>query len=154
MREYHMEKTRRRVLAMTRSGAEVAGDMFLQPYGRHGGGPERPIDILNAAESYFPLRGEGGETVLLAKNNIVTVSTDLVEDDDETESAIARPMKVEVALVNGETVEATVMLEVPEDHPRLLDFLNLRKVRFLPFCIAGGRLFINCGMIERVRPVD
>jgi hypothetical protein len=154
MREYHMEKTRRRVLAMTRSGAEVAGDMFLQPYGRYGGGPERPIDILNAAESYFPLRGEGGETVLLAKNNIVTVSTELVEDDDETESAIARPMKVQVALVDGKTIEATVLLEVPQDHPRLLDYLNLRNDRFLPFSNGEGSLFINCGMIERVRPVD
>src|SRR6478672_10859802 len=102
--------------------------MYLQTYGRYGGGSERPIDILNSAEHFFPLGTESGETLLLAKDQVVSVVYDGSDDEEDGRRAITRRVPVEMLLVNGETLTATVLLEVPDDHPRLLDFLNLGRM--------------------------
>jgi hypothetical protein len=154
MTDYHIEKSRRRVTITTRTGDVIPGDMFLQPYARWGGQAERPIDILNAAESFFPLRRDDGEVVLVAKNQVATVACDGTDEEEGTGAAITRRASVEVRLLTGETVSATVLLEVPEDHSRLLDFLNLWKPRFLPLDTVDGKLLVNRGMIERVRALD
>jgi hypothetical protein len=153
--DYHIEKNRRQIVVRTRGGETVAGDMFLQAYGRYGGGAERPIDILNAAEHFFPLRVGNGDTVLIAKDQVVSVSCDVSGgDEDDFEEEITRKVAVEIGLINGESVKATVLLEVPDDHPRLLDFLNLRKMRFLSLGTDDGLLHVNRSMIERVRSLD
>lgn len=136
------------------SGETLAGDMFLQPYGRYGGGAERPMDILNAAERFFPLNHENGEIVLVAKDQVVSVACDSVEGEDDPRTEITRQVALEVRLIHGETFTGTALLEVPEDHARVLDFLNRWKPRFLPLQMTGGQLLLNRSMIERVRSLD
>jgi len=153
MSEYHIQKTRRRIVVKTHSGEKFVGDMHLQSYGRYGGGAERPIDVLNAAEQFFPLSTVDGDTVLIAKDQVVAVTCDEANDDDEAEHPLTHRVAVEVCLVTGESLPATVLLEVPDDHPRLLDYLNLRKHRFLPMKNEEGQLLINRSSIERVRSV-
>jgi hypothetical protein len=152
--DYHIQKSRCRIGVKTQSGATVTGDMFLQPYGRHGGGSERPMDVLNAAENFFPLVSASGETTLMAKHHVLTVSSDSFDEPDDPRATATRAVAVEMKLINGETVQGTVRLEVPPDHPRLLDFLNLGRVRFLSLDTPAGQLHVNRNAIERVRAVD
>ena len=152
--DYHIQKSRCRIIVTTQSGEKVTGDMFLQPYSRYGGGTERPIDVLNAAENFFPLSTDGGETVLIAKDRVATVNCDPCDDRDESASTATRRVTVEMKLVGGEKFQASVLLEVPDDHPRLLDFLNLRKRRFLSLDTPDGQLLVNRRSIERVRSLD
>jgi hypothetical protein len=155
MSEYHIEKSRSPVVVRTRSGEIFSGEIFLQLYGRHDGGAERPIDLLNSAEHFFPVRSDGGEIVILAKDQVVSVAwQDLSDADDNPLQTIMKRVDVEVGLTDGETISATVLLEVPEDHPRLLDFLNLGRQRFMSLETAGGGLLLNRSMVERVRTMD
>jgi hypothetical protein len=155
MSEYHIEKNRSPVVVRTRSGEIFSGDIFLQLYGRHDGGGERPIDLLNSAEHFFPVRSNTGEIVILAKDQVVSVAWEDPSGTDENPlQTITKRVDVEVGLTDGETISATVLLEVPEDHPRLLDFLNLGKQRFMSLETTGGRLFVNRSMVERVRTMD
>jgi hypothetical protein len=155
MSEYHIEKSRSPVVVRTRSGEVVSGDIFLQLYGRHDGGAERPIDLLNSAEHFFPICADDGEIVILAKDQVVSVAWQNPSDADENplQSVMTR-VDVEVGLTDGETISATVLLEVPEDHPRLLDFLNLVRNRFMSLETPGGGLLVNRGMVERVRTLE
>jgi hypothetical protein len=152
--DYHIQKSRRRIIVMMQSGEETTGDMFLQPYGRYGGGTERPIDVLNSAEKFFPLSSENGETVLMAKDHVVTVNCETQDDEDDLAPAVSRQVTVEVRLIDGKEFEAKVRLEVPDDHPRLLDFLNLRRQHFMALQTGDGQILVNRRKIERVRSVD
>ncbi len=154
MADYYIEKSRCTISVKTHSGDVLSGDMFLQPYGRYGGGVERPIDILNANDLFFPVVRTNGETVLISKDNVLFVTCDSDRDEEGVRKTLARNVGVEVVLCTGDVVKATAFLEVPEDHSRLLDFLNLSKSRFLPLETATGQLLVNRRMIERVRALD
>lgn len=151
---YRLEKNRRRIVVKMHSGEIITGDMFLQPYGRYDGGPERPMDILNESERFFPLNRDNGEIVLVAKDQVVSVAHDRVEDEPDTRTEITRKVALEVRLIHGDTFIGTVLLEVPEDHARVLDFLNRWKPRFLSLQTDDGQLLLNRSMIERVRSLD
>lgn len=154
MTNYKLEKNRRRIVVNMHSGETLKGDMFLQPYGRYGGGAERPMDILNAAERFFPLNRENGEIVLVAKDQVVSVAFDLAAGEDDPQTNITRQVALEVRLIHGDTFTGTALLEVPEDHARVLDFLNRWKPRFLQLHTPDGQLLVNRSMIERVRSLD
>ncbi len=156
MSDYRIEKSRCPVVVTTHSGETVAGEMFLQPFGRHDGGTERPQDILNSDEPFFPLALSDDETVLIAKEQVVEVSIAFDPNDSfeaETES-LSRPTVIEVRLINGATHAGAIFLQLPLERPRLLDFLNRDTARFLTLHGTERRLLINRRVIERVRPLD
>lgn len=152
--DYRIPKNRRRIVVKLHSRETLVGDMFLQPYGRWDGGAERPIDILNAAERFFPLNSDTGEIVLVAKDQVVSVACDRVDGEEDPQTAVTRRVALEVRLIHGDTFTGTALLEVPEDHARVLDFLNRWKPRFLPLHTTDGQLLVNRSMIERVRSLD
>jgi hypothetical protein len=153
MSDYHIEKNRCPVVVTTHSGETITGEMFLQPFARHDGSSERPLDILNAAEPFFPLAVSEEETVLVAKEQVVEVSVDLdaCGNDDEP---FAQPTVIEVRLINGATHSGSIFLQLPSERPRLLDFLNRDTQRFITLHGTERQLLINRQVIERVRPLD
>jgi len=154
MSDYRIEKSRCPVVVTTHSGETITGEMFLQPFGRHDGGTERPLDILNGNEPFFPLALSESETVLIAKEQVVEVSVaNSPEDLAETE-VFSRPTVIEVRLINGATHAGAIFLQLPLERPRLLDFLNRDTQRFVTLHGTERRLLINRQVIERVRPLD
>ena len=153
MSDYHIEKSRCPVVVTTHSGETITGEMFLQPFARHDGGSERPLDILNASEPFFPLAVSDEETVLVAKEQVVEVSVGLDADASDDES-FAQPTVIEVRLINGATHSGAIFLQLPSERPRLLDFLNRDTQRFITLHGTERRILINRQVIERVRPLD
>ena len=156
MSDYRIEKSRCPVVVTTHSGETIAGEMFLQPFGRHDGGTERPLDILNAAEPFFPLAVSDDETVLVAKEQVVEVSVGIGPDacgGDDDES-YGHATVIEVRLINGATHSGSIFLQLPSERPRLLDFLNRDTQRFITLHGTERQLLINRQVIERVRPLD
>ena len=154
MSDYRIEKSRCPVVVTTHSGETITGAMFLQPFGRHDGGMERPQDILNAAEPFFPLALSDEETVLVAKEQVVEVSVAVDPQDAVDYEMLARPTVIEVRLTNGATHAGAIFLQLPLERPRLLDFLNRDTLRFLTLHGTERCLLINRRVIERVRPLD
>ena len=154
MSDYRIEKSRCRVVVTTHSGETITGEMFLQPFGRHDGGMERPQDILNGDEPFFPLALSEEETVLIAKEQVIEVSLAFDPHDAVEYEMLARPTVIEVRLVNGATHAGAIFLQLPLERPRLLDFLNRDVQRFLTLHGTERRLLINRRVIERVRPLD
>ena len=153
MSDYRIEKSRRRVVVTTQSGQTIAGEMFLQPFARPGGGDERPADALNGAEHFFPLAVTPEDIILVAKAQVVHVATS-AEPEPDDDDPLARRMLVEVGLSTGGTHTGSITVEAPAERSRLLDLLNRDHSRFLTLHGLDGLLLINRRVIERVRPLD
>lgn len=151
--DYRIEKDRIAVVVTTLDGERLAGDLFVQPYTRYRMGREQAPDLLNGHEPFFPL-GTDEATQLLAKDNVREVEIPSEEPDPLAGHEGARASGIEVVLLGGVVHTGTVLLEMPADRPRLLDFLNKVESRFLTLYTPDGVRLINRRLIERVRPLD
>lgn len=150
MSEYRIEKLRRELTVMLADGSSIDGEIFLRPLSRHRSRPEEPADLLNDAEPFFVLM-RNGEAVLVAKAQVTSVVTTVDEDDALDTGALG--VTVEVTLRDGTVCDGSIFMESRTDRPRLLDFLNTYRERFLPIVSPGQLLLVNTDSIAHVREV-
>jgi hypothetical protein len=151
--QYRIEKQRLAVSLRLLGGHSVEGDMFVQPspYGYTGG--ERAVDVLNSPEAFVPVELYDGSVVLVQKDRIVEVRGEGLAEEDELRLAIALPTPLEITMTDGALVEGSLMLEVPHDRQRVLDFLNDCRLRFLTVYTSEGARLVNAKLIELARPL-
>ena len=152
--EYRIEKDRIPVTVTLASGTRLSGTVFVQSYIQHRYGREEASDVLNARDPFFPLLAEDGETHLIAKEQVVEAEVAPDAEADALSEIVARTALVEVSTTTGFSRTGAVYLEVRNDRPRLLDFLNQFDHRFLVLHAETGVRLINRRLIERVRPLD
>jgi hypothetical protein len=154
MYELRIEKDRCAVQLSLVSGETLSGAMFVQH--AEAGYPRRESahDVLNGPERFFPLEIEGGNVMLVAKDHVVEVLTDLPVDGDELRRASARSALLDIVLSGGVRRSGLVLLELPAEQPRILDYLNRLNERFLVLYASEGTRLINRALIERVHPRD
>jgi hypothetical protein len=155
--QYRIEKDRLAVTIRLHGGERVNGYIFVQPSIYRHLGREEPVDVFNAPEPFFPLQSELG-TLLLAKDRVIEAwpaETEPEEEEDEMRHASARAVGVQLTLTDGSERCGTILLELPSDRPRVLDFLNTMTDRFISMYDEDGALhLVNTRAIERVRPLD
>lgn len=151
---YRIEKSRIPVIVTLAHGEELAGDMFVQGYAASHYGPERPSDVLNDQHDFFPLALSESETLLISKLSVREVNALSSSRDDWRLVPAWRQQRVDVSMVGGVVCSGTVDLEVPDDHPRLLDFLNRLSDNFLSVLTSDGTRLINRRFIVTIRPLD
>jgi hypothetical protein len=151
---YRIEKSRIPVLVTLCHGEELAGDMFVQGYAALHYGPERPSDILNDQHEYFPLALSDSETLLISKQSVREVNALSSSRDDWRLVPAWRQQQVKLRFADGTTLAGTVDLELPGDHPRLLDFLNKTDALFVPVLTSDGTRLVNREFIESIRLQD
>lgn len=148
--DYRIEKLRRELAVILSDGSRVEGEVFLRPVSRHRSRPEEPVDLLNDAEPFFALM-RNGEAVLIAKAQVTSAVTTLDEDDALDTGALG--VTVELTLRDGTVYDGSIFMESRNDRPRLLDFLNAYRERFLPIVSPGQLLLVNTESIAHVREV-
>lgn len=151
---FRIVKDRMAVSVTLLGGERVDGVVFVQhsPDGvvRH----EEPSDVLNSSEPFFPIQATNGDVLLIAKDRVAEVTGPEITAEDAVRRASARQAMLEVTLVTGLIRTGLVLLELPSDNPRLLDFLNRQHERFLTLHGPEGTRLVNRRLIERVRPLD
>ena len=150
MSEYRIEKLRRELSVMLTDGSRMEGDVFLRPVSRHRSRPEDPADLLNDPDPFFALM-RNGEAFLIAKAQVTSAVTTIDEDDALETGALG--VTVEVTLHDGSVCDGSVFMESRTDRPRLLDYLNSYRARFLPIVSPGQVLLVNTQSIAHVREV-
>ena len=148
MSEYRIEKARRRVTVALVGGVTLEGDVFLQPTARYRAGPQPPAELFNEEEPFFPLAA-GDHLVLVAKDQVTRVQFGEEPTDTEIEGAGSVP--VELVFADGSMFAGDLRLETRASRPRLLDFLNEDRARFLTLRFAGGICLANRQLIAQVR---
>jgi len=154
MSDFRIVKGRTSVQLTLSGDSALSGDMFVQSYSRRGGDPERPADILNDAEPFFPLALEDGNTLMVAKNQVIEALIEHAPDENPELRSAVRDAAVEITLAGGASRIGTLRLEVRSERPRLLDYLNLYEQRFFCLYSSNGVRLINRHFIEHVRPLD
>lgn len=145
--ELKITKEKTEIHLTTVGGAGLSGHVFVQPYNPIRGGRERPADIMNSPEPYFPLQTDGG-FVLIAKANILEVDYD---SDEESRDGLL-PMDVTVSLTGGQMYDGIVWVEGPVNTPRLQDFMNRPgRDKFLTLQSDGKVRLLNRACIETIR---
>jgi hypothetical protein len=150
MSEYRVEKLRQHLTVVLTDGSRLEGDIFLPPASRHGSRPQEPSDLLNDAEPFFALVSNG-TVVLVAKSNVSRAETSLSEMADFEVPVLGVP--VQVTLIDGSVCTGNIFLETRSDRPRLLDFLNGYRARFLPLVDVRQVILVNTQTIAHVREV-
>jgi hypothetical protein len=154
MHEFRIAKDRCSVMLSLVSGETITGAMFVQHTAESDPRRGSARDVLNSPERFFPVETPAGETFLVAKDRVVEVLADFLDDDDEIRRASAHPAHLKLILSGGVVRSGTVLLELPASQPRLLDYLNRLSDRFLVLYTPEGSRLINHALIERVLPRD
>jgi hypothetical protein len=148
--EYRIEKLRRELTLLLTDGSRLDGEVFLRPMSRHRSRPEEPADLLNDAEPFFALMRHG-EAMLVQKSSIVRAETSYSDEQEEDFTSLG--IIVEVTLIDGSICTGSIFLESRHDRPRLLDYLNSYRDRFLPVVDARQVFLVNTNTIAHVREV-
>jgi hypothetical protein len=148
--EYRVEKLKHPLAVVLRDGRRLEGDVFLRPVSRHRSRPEDPIDMLNDAEPFFVL-ANNGVGVLVAKANVAYAETAYDGEADFEAPVLGVP--VEVTMTDGNVCKGNIFLETRSDRPRLLDFLNAYRDRFVPVVDVRKMFLVNTQTIAHVREV-
>lgn len=135
-------------------GRTVVGDMHLQPLASFHSGPEIPEDMLNRSDAFFPVTGDDGHTVLLAKAQVLAIGVApglLLLDEDRVSAARSTGLKIEFS--DSSVLSGTVTIEPPPGRPRALDFLNDRP-GFFALRLPDSVQYVNRAHVRVVTPLD
>jgi hypothetical protein len=116
-------------------------------------GPETPGDLLNREEAFFALMVDGEQPLLVAKQEVLYVELPAQPaiDDPERESA-ARRIELDVELSDGSHLEGIVMIELPPDRLRAIDFLNAAP-GFFPLWSPTCVRIVNKAQLRAASPL-
>lgn len=148
--DYKIDKLRRRLSLIFMDGRTLDGDVFLRSVSRFRSRPEEPTDLLNDPDPFFALVRDGNAT-LVAKANIARVATITHAPDEGDVPLVGVP--VEVTLRDGSVCRGSIFPETRSDRPRLLDYLNTYRDRFLPVVDSRQVWLVNVNTIAHVREV-
>jgi hypothetical protein len=132
--------------------------IFLADCARSHTGHERPSDLLNGTDPFFPAADFEGGIHFIHRDalSVLTVKAEFEFPADGFRAEDLAPdestrLEVEVELENGNSLEGTVAYLMPEGHRRLQDVLNLDD-RFLILRDGDNARLINKRRIERISP--
>lgn len=126
MDEFRVPKRRVLVDVVLPGGAARSVFVFLAEAAAGHGGPERLSDLLNGSAPFIPAQDakSGGMTFLhRAAIAIARVAPEIEPDTDEG-FTIPTEHEVEIALTDGSLLTGLVSYVLPQEHARLVDFLN------------------------------
>jgi len=151
--DFRIEKSRLPV-ELTLSGGEVlAGDLFVQASAKHRFEMADAPEVMNSAEPFFPLRILGGETLLVAREQVRDVRV-AFEHAAVPDWAVGTVSHVRITLLGGAMVEGRVHIEAISARARVLDVLNYTDERFFPVFLDRQLILINRASVVHVQELS
>lgn len=137
-------------------GEPRLGEIYVMERVPQHTGPETPLEMLNRADGFFPFRAAGAAQVLLvtkARTISLTVPRNVTGEDPARLSA-AKVVALTVTLPGHTDITGWATLELPENHSRLLDYLNASPDPFFAVTTADEVHFVNRAHVLYARPED
>jgi hypothetical protein len=92
--------------------------------------------------------------MLIAKEHVLEAMPNEGSQLDDERHANAIAAEVELTLEDGTRRRGSVLIQMPHERPRVLDFLNFGTDRFVSLHASGTATLINRQAIACVRPLD
>ena len=104
-------------------GTWFVGRIFLPAASSHHTGPMRPDEWMNDTTPFFPfLPAEASSPVILNKAEVVVLS--VVVEGGLEEGGVESPHRRVQVECRERIVAGTLVIDMPEGHQRVLDYLN------------------------------
>jgi hypothetical protein len=137
-------------------GISRPGEIYVMERVAHHDGPETVLELLNRPEGFFAFRpAEDREILLVSKVQTVSLSVDRQAPiADPARLSAARTLGVEVVLAGGATLSGWASVELPEQHARLLDYLNASREAFFAVWSHAATHYVNRAYVLFARPLS
>ncbi|MEO8029451.1 MAG: hypothetical protein ABJC74_13110 [Gemmatimonadota bacterium] len=133
-------------------GIAIGGDLHVQPGAARHLGAETPLEMLNRPEPFFPLTQDDGEAIFIAKRQVAYIEQRAtMGSNDPVRASVARMFPLEITLVGGLTLTGVSQSELPPQHSRTSDFLNVGDETFFPLQTESALLYINRSHVRVAR---
>ena len=137
-------------------GVSRPGQIYVMERVPHHDGAETVLELLNRPEGFFAFRpDEDDEILLVSKVQTVSLSVDRQAPiADPARLSAARMLGLEVVLAGGATLGGWASVELPEQHARLLDYLNASQEAFFAVWSHAATHYVNRAYVLFARPLS
>lgn len=146
---YRVDKREQPVALFLSDQVVHEGVVFLSPFASTHSGEETLLDLLREKDHFLPFRDGEGRFILVNKNAVTHVR---YEGKTEDEPVIGDRIRVRIAFFGGGVLEGTIVLDMPEEKNRLLDYVNASPGFF---ALEGGdaRYIANGSLVREISPL-
>lgn len=149
MSEFRLEKIEKDVVLFLADGLVLEGVVFLSTFAYGHSGRQTFLELLREDDRFLPLRDREG--------NFRLVNKDAISHARHTPGSAPEPpplgeaVQARLFFFGGETLEGTIVLEMPEGKSRLKDFVNAAPA-FFPIDCGKSHYIVNSRRIHQVMP--
>ncbi|MET0553518.1 MAG: hypothetical protein ABW221_10810 [Vicinamibacteria bacterium] len=126
-------------------GTRLAGTVFLPTATSHHEGPTRPEEWMNDGSPFFPFLPEGSAGALILNKDLLVAVTLAATPGMVLD--VEREVQVEAA---GEKLVGIIHIDLPANHQRVLDYLNLAP-DFVPLYSGQSLHLLNKRHVSRLK---
>jgi len=136
---------------LTVDGRSVAGRIFVPAAAHTHDGAMRAEEWMNEPGEFFPfLPDDSGEPVLLNRQEILVLTVPAHADAGGVLEGAPMPERSVVIECGGRRLGGTLLIDMPEEHSRVLDYLN-RPGRFVTLRDGVRHHLVQKNRITRVQ---
>jgi hypothetical protein len=128
-------------------GTRLGGRIFIPSTAAVHTGTMRAEEWLNGSEEFIPFVPDGEGVTLLNKREILYVSVPASSDGEPADNAF--PLRAIAVECRGQRLSGEILIDMPEGHTRVLDYLN-RPDRFLTLRAGAEHHLISKSRITRI----
>ena len=144
-----LEKNKCKATICRNDGLKQDVNFFLRQFAEGHSGKELFLDIMNSKASFIPLEDiETNEILFLNKSSVMCL--ELHERDLMEETMLALEVPVQVELTNGDTLNGSFFVEMPQDRSRVSDYINFSP-EFIYLCREEGDIILNKAFLFSVK---
>ena len=145
---YRVDKREQPVALFLSDQVVHQGVVFLSPFASTRSGEETLLDLLRDKDSFFPFRDDQGRFMLVNKEALTHVRYPGMEDD----SVLGERVSVRITFFGGSVLEGTVLLDMPEERNRLLDYVNASP-GFFALTGKDALYIANGALVREISPI-
>lgn len=156
MSDFSLPRTPVPARLLLTQGVSRPGQIYVMERVPHHDGAETVLELLNRPEGFFAFRpDEDDEILLVSKVQTVSLSVDRQAPiADPARLSAARMLGLEVVLAGGATLGGWASVELPEQHARLLDYLNASQEAFFAVWSHAATHYVNRAYVLFARPLS
>ena len=156
MSDFSLPRTPVPARLLLTQGVSRPGQIYVMERVPHHDGAETVLELLNRPEGFFAFRpDEVDEILLVSKVQTVSLSVDRQAPiADPARLSAARMLGLEVVLAGGATLGGWASVELPEQHARLLDYLNASQEAFFAVWSHAATHYVNRAYVLFARPLS
>ncbi len=137
----HLEKNKLKVTIFRSDGLKQDVIFFVRQFAEEHSGKELVLDIMNSRSSFIPLEDvENNDIFFFNKRNVMFL--ELYERDLAEETMLANEIHVQVDLTNGDILNGSFFIEMPQERSRVSDYINFAS-DFIYLCRGKGDVILN-----------